>query len=71
MTTNVGTLDRMVRAAVGLILHYLVFVTGSQLFSEPVFKYGAAVIGIAMLATTLMKLCPLFAVFSLKTCREC
>ena len=71
MTTNVGTLDRILRAALGLVLLYLAFLSGLPLFAAALFKYGAAVIGIVMLATSLMKMCPLYSVLGLKTCREC
>lgn len=71
MTTNVGTLDRILRAALGLVLIYLAFFSGSQLFAEPLIMYGAAVVGVVMLATSVMKMCPLYAVFGLKTCRDC
>lgn len=71
MTTNVGTLDRILRAALGLVLLYLAFLSGLPLFAEASFKYGAAIIGVVMLATSLMKMCPLYSVLGLKTCREC
>lgn len=71
MTTNVGTLDRILRAALGLVLLYLAFLSGLPLFAEPFFKYGAAVIGVVMLATSLMKMCPLYFMLGLKTCRDC
>lgn len=71
MTTNVGTLDRILRAALGLVLLYLAFFSGLQLFAEPLFKYGAVVVGVVMLATSLMKMCPLYSMLGLKTCRDC
>lgn len=71
MTTNVGTLDRILRAALGLVLLYLAFYSGVPLFAEPLFKYGAAIVGIVMLATSMLRVCPLYAVFGLKTCRDC
>ena len=71
MTTNVGTLDRILRAALGLVLLYLAFFSGLHLFAEPLFKYGAAVVGVVMLATSLMKMCPLYSMLGLKTCRDC
>jgi len=60
MTTNVGTIDRILRAALGVVLLYLAF-----------FKYGAAVIGVVMLATSTLKLCPLYSIFGIKTCKDC
>ncbi|MFG6511761.1 DUF2892 domain-containing protein [Sulfitobacter sp. 916] len=71
MTTNVGTLDRILRAALGLVLLYFAFFSGLHLFAEPLIKYGTAVVGIVMLATSTIKMCPLYAIFGIKTCREC
>ena len=71
MTTNIGTIDRLLRAALGLALLYLAFVGGSQLFAAPLLKYGAAAIGIVMLATATVRMCPLYAILGVKTCRAC
>lgn len=71
MTTNVGTIDRILRAALGAVLLYLAFFSGVSLFATPVFKYGAAIVGVVMLATATLKLCPLYSVFGFKTCKDC
>jgi hypothetical protein len=51
MTNNVGTIDRILRAALGVVLLYLAFFSGLSLFAAPLFKCGAASIGIVMFAT--------------------
>jgi len=71
MTPNVGTIDRILRAALGAILLYLAFFSGMALFAAPLFKYGAAIVGIVMLATSAFKLCPLYSILGLKTCQDC
>lgn len=71
MTINLGTIDRILRAGVGIVLLYLAFLSGWPLFADPVFKYGAAVIGVVMLATSTLKFCPLYSILGIKTCREC
>lgn len=71
MTTNVGTIDRVLRAALGVVLLYLAFFSGLPLFAAPLVKYGAAIVGIVMLATSTLKICPLYAVFGFKTCKDC
>ena len=60
MTPNVGTLDRILRIAVGLILIALVFV-------GPKTPWGW--IGIIPLATALVNFCPLYALIGIKTRR--
>lgn len=71
MTTNVGTVDRILRALLGIVLLYLAFFSGMPLFEQPLYKYGAVVIGIVMLATSSFKLCPIYSVLGIKTCKEC
>lgn len=71
MTANVGTIDRVLRAALGIVLLYLVFISGLPLFAEPLFKYGALVVGVVMLATSTLKLCPLYSIVGIKTCKNC
>jgi len=69
MTTNVGTLDRVLRAVLGVVLLYLAFGSGLPLFDGALFKYGAAVIGVVMLVVAIVRVCPLYSVIGIKTCR--
>ncbi|PWJ20546.1 YgaP family membrane protein [Jannaschia seohaensis] len=71
MTKNIGTIDRILRAALGLGLLYLALVSGLPLFEGSLAKYGAAAIGGVMLATSALRTCPLYSLFGFKTCREC
>jgi hypothetical protein len=69
MTANVGTIDRVLRAALGLVLLGLAFFSGLPLFESALVKYGAALIGVVMLATAAMRVCPLYSILGIKTCR--
>ncbi|MCX7561311.1 DUF2892 domain-containing protein [Sulfitobacter sp. F26204] len=71
MTVNVGTTDRNLRAALGAVLLYLAFFSGLSLFATPLFKYGGAIIGVVMLATSTLKMCPIYTILGLKTCKDC
>ena len=71
MTPNVGTIDRILRAGLGLVLLYLAFFSGLAAMDGAVLKYGAILVGIVMLATAAFKLCPLYSMLGLKTCKEC
>ena len=71
MTTNVGTIDRIARAALGVVLLYLAVFSGMAVFSTPLVAYITGAIGVVMLATAAMKMCPLYALLGIKTCREC
>lgn len=71
MSSNVGTIDRILRAALGVFLLYLAFFSVQPMFAGGIVKYGAAVVGIVMLATSAFKLCPIYSILGLKTCKEC
>ncbi|MEO0819820.1 MAG: DUF2892 domain-containing protein [Pseudomonadota bacterium] len=62
MTTNIGTLDRVLRIGLGILLIALA-ATG---------LLGAwAYIGVVPLVTAFVKFCPAYALFGLRTCTEC
>lgn len=69
MTTNVGSIDRILRAGLGLGLLYLAFLSGLPAFEGSVLKYGAAAVGIVMLAVAAIRVCPIYTIFGLKTCK--
>ena len=69
MSKNVGTLDRAARAILGLVLLYLAFASGLPLFDGALVKYGAAVIGAVMLVVAAVRICPLYSLIGIKTCR--
>jgi hypothetical protein len=69
MTTNVGTLDRLLRAALGVGLLYLAFLSGLPAFDGGLLKYGAALVGCVMLIVAAIRVCPIYSIFGFKTCR--
>ena len=69
MTTNVGTIDRILRVSLGLGLLYLAFLSGMPAFECGLVKYGAAVVGVVMLVVAATRVCPIYSIFSFKTCR--
>lgn len=69
MTTNVGTFDRILRAALGLGLLYLAFLSGFPAFEGGLMKYGAALVGVVMLVVAATRMCPIYSIFGFKTCR--
>lgn len=68
MTANVGTIDRIFRAALGLVLLWFAFFSGLPLAENPALKYGAAVFGVVMLIVAVVRVCPIYSIFGLKTC---
>ena len=69
MAANVGTVDRLLRALIGIVLLWLAFGSGMALFDQPIVKYGAALIGVVMLIVAVVRVCPIYAIFGWRTCR--
>ena len=69
MTANVGTIDRLVRIIIGVILLGLPFLSGFAIFESTAATTIAVIAGIIMLATSAMRFCPLYRIFGLRTCR--
>jgi len=70
MRLNVGNLDRVVRAIIGVVLLYLAFFSGMALFAGGVMKWGAVVIGVIMVATAAFSMCPIYSILGLSTRRR-
>ncbi|MDF0602623.1 DUF2892 domain-containing protein [Psychromarinibacter sp. C21-152] len=70
MATNVGTIDRILRAVLGLVLLYLAFFSGLPALEAGALKWIAAILGVVMLVTSAVRICPIYAIFGLKTCRS-
>ncbi|MCL5779045.1 DUF2892 domain-containing protein [Limibaculum sp. FT325] len=61
-TANVGTTDRILRIVLGLLLIGLAL--GGQI------GVGGW-IGVVPLATAFLRFCPAYAIFGIRTCKEC
>jgi cadmium resistance protein CadD (predicted permease) len=59
MTANVGQIDRILRVVLGIVLLSLVFVGPKTLWG---------LVGLIPLVTGLVKFCPLYRIFGLRTC---
>ena len=70
MSKNVGGLDRGLRALIGLVLLGLALLSNLPLLESGAMKWGATVVGIVMLATSAMRVCPLYSIFGIRTCRS-
>lgn len=70
MKTNVGMIDRVARAIIGVILIAAPFLSGMALFENTVATVIAVIAGIVMLATSAMKFCPIYGVLGWRTGRD-
>jgi len=69
MNINMGSLDRGLRALVGLALIVLPFVTSWALFSTSWVVYASVVIGVVLAGTAALGNCPIYRIFGIKTCK--
>ena len=68
-SANVGTTDRVLRFIVGAILIAMPFAMPQlELWANPVFYYGAIVVGAVMILTGLVRFCPAYVLIGANTC---
>ncbi len=67
MKRNEGRIDRLIRVALGAVLLYLAFFSGSAAFASGIWHWLAIVVGIVMLVTAVTGFCPLYRVFGINT----
>lgn len=69
MDANVGSADRMVRLAVGVLLIAVALFSGLAIFESGIVRYGAVAVGLVLAVTGLMRTCPLYTVLGIRTCK--
>lgn len=68
MTANLGTIDRIIRFVIGIVLLALPFVSNMAMFATPWVSIVSVVLGIIMLGTSAIRFCPLYRIFGIRTC---
>lgn len=66
MTANVGSLDRIIRLIIGVALIALPIIVG---FGSTLLTIISVVIGLVMLAVSATRICPLYTILGVRTCR--
>lgn len=69
MIANVGSIDRVLRIVLGLVLIALPFVSNMALFASGTATVIAVVVGLVLIATSAMRFCPLYRIFGIRTCK--
>ncbi|MBQ2260338.1 MAG: DUF2892 domain-containing protein [Loktanella sp.] len=69
MPVNVGDIDRMFRAVLGIVLLALPFVSGLPLFNNTLATVVSVIVGLMMLGVAATRSCPLYTVLGLRTCK--
>lgn len=69
MTANVGTIDRVLRAVLGIILILLPFMSSAALFSSSLVTVVSVIVGLVLVGTSAMKFCPAYRLLGIQTCK--
>ncbi|MGJ8596268.1 YgaP family membrane protein [Sulfitobacter sp.] len=69
MTSNVGTIDRVFRLVLGIVLLAAPFISGMALFASSTATIISIILGLVMVGTSAMKFCPLYRIFGIRTCK--
>ncbi len=67
MTINVGSVDRIFRLLLGVILLALPFVGNFSFLESSTAKAASIVAGLVLLGTSAMRSCPLYRIFGIRT----
>jgi uncharacterized membrane protein YdbT with pleckstrin-like domain len=70
MTTNEGSLDRALRASLGILLIAVAVWSGIALFANVVLYWCAIVIGVVLIATAVTGFCPAYRLLGVRTCER-
>lgn len=66
---NVGSIDRMLRLFVGVILIATPYVVASELWINPLLRWGVPIVGLILVLTALVRFCPLYRIIGANTCK--
>ena len=69
MKHNVGSLDRVIRAIVGVVLLAAPFISGMALFQSTAVTVISVIVGVVLLATAAMSTCPAYSILGIRTCK--
>jgi len=67
MTANVGRIDRIIRAVVGVVLLALGLGYLGAGVATP-WDWVLGIVGLVLLATSVFSVCPAYALFGVRTC---
>lgn len=69
MTVNLGSIDRVLRVVLGLVLIAAPFVSDFGVFVSTSATIIAIVAGVILIATSAMRFCPIYRIFGIRTCK--
>lgn len=70
MSPNMGLADQALRIGFGLVLILIAMFGELAAFDNLWLQYGAVAVGIVLMATAAVRICPLYTLLGLRTCRR-
>jgi len=70
MSVNVGTFDRVLRLVIGALLVIAPFATNIGMFQGQTATVLSVVIGAVLVVTAVARVCPLYTLLGMRTCRS-
>jgi len=70
MTANLGSPDRVIRVLIGALLIALPLLNQPDIWTNMTWTYASIAVGIVLIATAIIRFCPLYRVFGLSTCQR-
>ncbi len=67
MTPNIGTPDRIVRLAAGILLVALPFVSGWTFFESALWTWLSVIVGLVLVVTGIVRFCPAYCMLGCAT----
>lgn len=68
--SNLGNLDRIIRFILGAVLVGAPFISGWPIWSDSLTFWGAIIVGVALIATSALSFCPIYAALRLSSKHE-
>lgn len=69
MTANVGSIDRILRGLLGLVLIVGPLLNIPAAWSSATVAFASMAVGLVLLGTALFRFCPLYRLVGLSTCK--
>lgn len=68
-SANVGSVDRLIRIVVGIVLIAAPYVFTSELWANSLVRWAIPAVGAILILTALFRFCPLYRVIGASTCK--
>ncbi|KEJ88545.1 YgaP family membrane protein [Sulfitobacter donghicola] len=68
LTANLGNMDRLIRAGLGLVAFFAPLLNVPPIWSSGFFAYLSMIVGLVLIATATIRFCPLYRIIGISTC---